>query len=173
MPCPTLTTKDRIYIMQKEFILSEYGNSFTTSLDSPAPTICTTPKQKICTFTFLFDFQYKNEGTSVDVPCPTLIARQDKKPKYVVNADKGSTNITITRHDNLAMRELKTYMLEHGIEDVKMRPLHIKEMLLIMGFPATMKMVGTKTEQKKYIGNAVVCDTVYKLIAESYRANIK
>jgi DNA (cytosine-5)-methyltransferase 1 len=37
-----------------------------------------------------------------------------------------------------------------------MRMLKIPELLKIQGFPENYKLKGTKTEQKKYIGNAVV-----------------
>jgi len=46
-------------------------------------------------------------------------------------------------------------------------------MLQIMGFPANYKIVGTQTEAKKFIGNAVETKTAKTLIYESYRHNIK
>ena len=62
-------------------------------------------------------------------------------------------------------------MMEHNISDIKMRGLYIDEMLKIMGFPANYILIGTKTEKKKYIGNAVPCKQVKKLIQHSYFAN--
>jgi DNA (cytosine-5)-methyltransferase 1 len=38
---------------------------------------------------------------------------------------------------------------------IKMRMLQIKELKRIMGFPEDYVLIGTQSEQKKYIGNAV------------------
>ena len=46
-------------------------------------------------------------------------------------------------------------MAIYGIIDIKMRMLKIQELKEIMGFPKDYILVGTQTEQKKYIGNAV------------------
>ena len=53
------------------------------------------------------------------------------------------------------MVEIKKFMAAYGIIDIKMRMLQIPEMLRIQGFPEWYKLIGTKTEQKKYIGNSV------------------
>ena len=46
-------------------------------------------------------------------------------------------------------------MAAHGIIDVKMRMLKVSELKLIMGFPKEYVLVGSQSEQKKFIGNAV------------------
>lgn len=43
----------------------------------------------------------------------------------------------------------------YGIIDIKMRMLRIPELKRIMGFPSDYVLVGTQTDQKKFIGNAV------------------
>ena len=43
----------------------------------------------------------------------------------------------------------------YGIIDIRMRMLKVSELLAIMGFPVDYTLVGTQSEQKKYIGNAV------------------
>ena len=55
-------------------------------------------------------------------------------------------------------------MVLHGITDIKMRMLKIVELLKIQGFSENYKLIGTKTEQKKFIGNAVH-PTVAKMLA--------
>ena len=57
---------------------------------------------------------------------------------------------------NATMKKIRLFMAIHGIIDIKMRMLKIPELLLIQGFPANYILKGTQTEQKKYIGNAVV-----------------
>ena len=46
-------------------------------------------------------------------------------------------------------------MADYGIIDIKMRMLKVDELKRIMGFPTDYVLVGTQTEQKKFIGNAV------------------
>ena len=45
----------------------------------------------------------------------------------------------------------------YGIVDIKMRMLNVQELKRIMGFGTDYTLVGTQTEQKKFIGNAVEC----------------
>ena len=60
-------------------------------------------------------------------------------------------------------------MATYGIVDIKMRMLNIGELKRIMGFGTDYTLIGTQTEQKKYIGNAVevnmstaLCVALYK-----------
>ena len=53
------------------------------------------------------------------------------------------------------MIKIKQYCIANNIKDICVRPLEIDEMLSIQGFPKGYKLVGTKTQQKKYIGNSV------------------
>ena len=61
-------------------------------------------------------------------------------------------------------------MAIHGIIDIKMRMLKIPELLKIQGFPEDYKLKGTKTEQKKYIGNAVVPLVAKAIVKEKAKA---
>jgi DNA (cytosine-5)-methyltransferase 1 len=171
-PCGSLTCKDRFGLMTKQFFYNEYSNGGDyNSLNGPAPTIPTNPKTNLMSIQFLIDAQYKNEGSSVDKPCPALIARMDKKPKYLVNLSYGFEHVKIRETDSDVVKALKMYMQEEGIADIKMRGLYISEMLQIMGFPADYKMVGTKTDHKKFIGNAVETGTAKVLISTSFEKN--
>ncbi len=207
-PCPTLTTKDRIY-----FLKSEYGKSTGSSIDKPCPTIATIPKESLVTINFLYDHQFGNNGSSIENPCPTLIARQDKKPLYLLTAkaflmdtnfnntgtslDKPAPTLMACRKTNElvtvkggahplqwifdkvkkdykkspAMAEIVQFMIDNNISDIRVRPLRIIEMLKITGFPATYILIGTQTEQKKYIGNAVPCYQVEVIVGHSLDVN--
>lgn len=57
--------------------------------------------------------------------------------------------------DSPAMVKIKEFMALYGIVDIKMRMLRIPELKQIMGFPKDYKLIGTQTDQKKFIGNAV------------------
>lgn len=46
-------------------------------------------------------------------------------------------------------------MATNSITDIKMRMLKVEELLVIQGFPADYKLVGTKADKTKFIGNSV------------------
>ncbi len=62
-------------------------------------------------------------------------------------------------------------MICNNIGDIKIRPLRIKEMLLIKGFPGNYLLIGTQAEQKKHIGNAVPCKQVETIVGHSIDIN--
>jgi len=174
-PCPTLTTKDRVAIVYGQFLDQQYSNSTAASIDEPANTLTTVPKLQLVTAKFLFNPQFNSAGSSIEKPCFTLIARMDKRPPYIVTAENGSGYIVIYENDSPAVVQLKEFMAEHGIIDIKMRMLTINEMLTIQGFPKGYKLIGTQTQQKKYIGNSVVPLMAQKIVESNYNAllNVK
>lgn len=156
-PAPTVTTKDRMSLNTVQFLDQQYGNSEPASIDRPAGTVTTNPKFNLVSVksSFLMNPQFGSEGSSVDRPCFTLIARMDKKPPYLVTTEAGEAVIAVYPDDSPMERKIKAFMAEYGITDIYMRMLNIRELLRIQGFGDTYKLVGTSSEQKKYIGNAV------------------
>lgn len=153
-PAPTVTTHDRVAKVQVRFLANEYsGGGQLGSIDDVCPAILTTPKQKLVSC-FLMNPQYSSAGGSVDKPCFTLIARMDKMPPYLVQTTEG-VGIEVYEEDSPMTRTIKEFMAAYGIIDIKMRMLKVSELLAIMGFPRDYKLVGTQSEQKKFIGNAV------------------
>lgn len=182
-PAPTVTTKDRISLVRC-FIDNQYGNGTPSSVTQPCPTIPTNPKQSIVrvkpwvmntnfnnvgssveepcqTITanrkwhYLMNPQFASKGGSVDKPCFTLIARMDKMPPYLVCTERGEVGIAIYEDDSPMTRKIKEFMAIYRIIDIKMRMLKVSELKKIMGFPENYILVGTQSEQKKFIGNAV------------------
>lgn len=175
-PNPTITTKDRhalvsvdfnepmpdvplnkVKVISQQFIANEYsGGGQIGSLNDVCPAILTTPKQKMVTVNqFLMNpYSFKSNGSSIDKPCFTLIAHMDKMPPYLVSTDEGVA-IAIFEDDSPMTRKIKEFMAAYNIADIKMRMLKITELKRIMGFPENYILVGTQSEQKKYIGNAV------------------
>ena len=153
-PSPTIPTHDRI--AKLKFITNEYGNSGNgSSIDGVSPTVMPNPKQKLVTAdSFLYNPSYNSEGSSVDDPCFTLVARMDKVPPYLVQTEQG-VGIAVFEDDSPMTRKIKEFMALYCITDIKMRMLKISELKAIMGFPPDYVLVGTQSEQKKYIGNAV------------------
>lgn len=99
--------------------------------------------------------QFASKGGSVDKPCFTLIARMDKMPPYLVCTERGEVGIAIYKDDSPMTRKIKEFMAIYRIIDIKMLMLKVSELKKIIGFPENYILVGTQSEQKKFIGNAV------------------
>lgn len=161
---------------------TNFGN-VGSSLDDPAPVITANRK-----WHYLMDAQYSRIDRGIDQPCFTLIARMDKTPPYLVEASSSMENLPsfikicgnavvyeIYETDSPKTKEIKEFMAIYGLSDVLMRMLRIPELKQIMGFTRDYKLIGTQTEQKKYIGNAVevsmaraLCESLCeKLLTES------
>lgn len=148
-PSPTICTVGQIGIASCRFIDMQYGNGTPISTEEPANTVTTTPKFNLVTV-------------------KRLIARMDKMPPYLVEASTQSDELPdfiiptaegytycIYDTDTPMMVKIKEFMALYGIVEITMRMLKIPELKKIMGFPDDYVLVGTQTEQKKYIGNAV------------------
>lgn len=155
-PAPTVTGKDRFALVTTQFYQNEYGNGGqTSSLEKPNPAVMTNPKQKLVSVKqYLMNPQFNSSGGSIDNPCFTLIARMDKMPPYLITTKEG-VGIAIYDNDSPMMVSIKEFMAMYGIVDICMRMLKVDELKQIMGFPKDYILVGTQSEQKKYIGNAV------------------
>lgn len=198
-PSPTVTTKDRLGLVKMQFLDQQYGNGTAASIESPSGTITATPKQNLVTvrpwimdtgfsnvgksiddpagvvtanhkWSYLMNPQFASPGAPLDKPCFTLIARMDKKPPYLVTTELGPV-VAIYEDDSPMTVKIKEFMALYGICNIYMRMLKIPELKRIMGFPDNYVLVGTKAEQKKYIGNAVethvanaLCSALYQKI---------
>lgn len=198
-PSPTVTTKDRLGLVKMQFLDQQYGNGTAASIESPSGTITATPKQNLVTvrpwimdtgfsnvgksidepagvvtanhkWSYLMNPQFASSGAPLDKPCFTLIARMDKKPPYLVTTELGPV-VAIYEDDSPMTVKIKEFMALYGICNIYMRMLKIPELKRIMGFPDNYVLVGTKAEQKKYIGNAVethvanaLCSALYQKI---------
>lgn len=196
-PAPTVTTKDRLGYVNAQFLDKQYGTGRPAALDSPAGTVTTNPKLNLVSvkpwimdtsfgnigstidgpsrvitanrkWQYLVNPQFASNGASIDKPCFTLIARMDKRPPCIVTAEEGPA-IAVYNGDSPMTVKIKEFMALYGISDITMRMLRINELKKIMGFPEDYVLVGTQTEQKKYIGNAVevnmsrcLCEALYK-----------
>mgnify|MGYP000673214057 CR=1 FL=1 len=183
LPAPTVTTKDRLALVNSVFIDNQYGTGKPTSVEQPVGTVTTVPKFNMVSckpwimntafsnvgssiehpsqvitanrkWHYLMNPQFASAGGSVDNPCFTLIARMDKMPPYLVEAE-GGFGIKINDDDSPMTVLIKKFMAMYGIIDIKMRMLRISELKKIMGFPEDYKLIGTQADQKKFIGNAV------------------
>ncbi len=176
---------DKVQVMTRRFLDSQYGNGTPTSIETPSPTVVNNPKQSLVTCEpwlmstdfsnvgssiespspvvtashkqhyLVNPFSFKSDGGSIEKPCFTLIARMDKMPPYLISTEQGRLGIAIYEADSPMTRKIKEFMAMYNIIDIKMRMLNIGELKRIMGFPSDYVLIGTQAEQKKYIGNAV------------------
>lgn len=162
-PSPTVTCKDRL-----AFIDMQYGNGTPSGIDMPSPTVTVNPKQNLVTCShFLMNPQFSSAGGDINKPCFTLIARMDKMPPYLIEANTEDGMLPFIRRteqglayeiygtDSPMTRKIKEFMAMYGIVNITMRMLRVSELKRIMGFPEDYILVGTQAEQKKFIGNAV------------------
>ena len=160
-PAPTLKTHDNISLVTSRFFANEYsGGGQLTSIDNPSPAVTTIPKMKLVSVEqsqFLMNPSYRSKGGSIDAPSFTIVARTDKTPPYLITTKQGDMAVVIYKTDTDAMVHIKEFMAMYGIVDIKMRMLNVLELKRIMGFGTDYTLVGTQTEQKKFIGNAVEC----------------
>lgn len=183
-PCPALMTVPKQRLVACRFIDQQFGNSKPVSDEQPLGAVTTNPKYNLVSckpwimntsfgnvgasidepaqtitanrkWHYLMNPQFQSAGGSVDNPCFTLIARMDKMPPYLICTETGDVAIVIEPSDSPAMVKIKEFMALYGIVDIKMRMLRIPELKQIMGFPKDYKLIGTQTDQKKFIGNAV------------------
>jgi DNA (cytosine-5)-methyltransferase 1 len=143
MPCP------KSALVTPVLIDTQFNNA-GRSIDEPAPTITANRK-----WHYIMNPQYFNRGASIDGPHPTLIARMDKMPPYLVQAQSGEVCIVVYDTDLPVVRKIKLFMAMYGIADIKMRMLKIVELKRIQGFPESYELKGTQADQKKFIGNSV------------------
>lgn len=180
-PMSTLTTKDRVSLIHITplCVKENFGTSDARSLNRPIGALTTVPKNDLIftkSISFVHNPQYGGTNRSIDLPAATLIARQDKAPiglttaerhslkSELRTAEKGNNHIefkkgkiiyTVFSTDDEWMVKIKEYMYENNLIDISVRPLSIPEMLRIQGFPDNYILIGSQTEQKKYIGNSV------------------
>lgn len=151
-PAGTVMTNDKHSLVQcMPFIMPTNFDNKPVSIDQPAPTITANRKHH-----YLVNPSHGGHSTSTELPCPVIVARQDKVPLYLVQAEAGPVSVAVYDGDTDIMIRIKQFMAVYGIVDIKMRMLRVKELLSIQGFPAGYKLEGNQADQKKFIGNSVV-----------------
>lgn len=164
-PAPTATGKDRFALVTTQFYQNEYsGGGQLSSIDQPNPALLTKPKNALVSVKqYLMNPQFESAGGSIDNPCFTLIARMDKMPPYLISTKEG-VGIAVYDSDSPMTVQIKEFMAIYAIVDIRMRMLKVDELKRIMGFPSDYILIGTQSEQKKYIGNAVEVNMAKALV---------
>ena len=85
----------------------------------------------------------------------TILNTDSLLPDFIKIDAFGNVFIEIYEDDSSTLKKIKEFMAIYGIIDILMRMLKIHELLHIMGFPKGYKLIGSKADQKTFIGNAV------------------
>lgn len=164
----TVPKANLVHIETKnQYLMSTQFNNIGSELNEPSPVITANRKHH-----YLVNPQFASKGGDVNDPCFTLIARMDKMPPYLLEAESGETTIIIYPEDILIMQKIKVFMAVFGIVDIKMRMLKVPELLKIQGFPHNYILKGSQADQKKFIGNSVVPHVVKSWI-EALSASVR
>lgn len=137
-----------------------------SNLDAPAPVI--TQRTHL-----IVNPSWGGNPSGIDSACVTVIARQDKSPLYLITTEGGNMAVPVYDTDCETMVLIKQFMAAYNISDIKMRMLKIIELLQIQGFPIDYKLKGSKTAQKKFIGNAVEVTQAMVLADTHYRGIVR
>jgi DNA (cytosine-5)-methyltransferase 1 len=166
-PAATITTKDRLCLVQTAWLDKAYtGKHNHQSIDSPAGAITTVPKMNLVSVKIPFLMKYFSGGNhlkNVDSPADTItcidhhcLVQGKLWEDYSYLQDKDSDTPTMTK--------IKAFCWKHGIVDICTRMLRVPELKRIQGFGDDYYLAGTKTDQKKFIGNSVPPPVVRALL---------
>lgn len=119
---------------------------------------------------FISAYYGNGHNHSVDAPSPTLTTKD--RLSLILTEHSEIANIIVYDTDSPMTTKIKEFMALYGIIDVKMRMLKVSELKKIMGFSEDYVLIGTQSEQKKYIGNAVEV-TIARRWCEALCAKLK
>lgn len=169
MPSGTLTANPKQKLVTANFLLNPQFDNKGGSVDDPCFTLIARMDKmppSLVSAQFILDAQFGNIGQDIESPASTITASRHEK--YVVTIAAGPAKSDIQPSDSGTMRQIKTFMVDHGISDILMRMLKIEELKGITGLPVGYVLYGTQGEQKKFIGNAVPTHVV-KAMVEAYQ----
>jgi DNA (cytosine-5)-methyltransferase 1 len=158
-PAGAVTTIDhhQVISVAKPFLVQYHGcGENVHDVANPSPTVTTINDMAFVSYKqFLWNPGWFGNSSPISVPSPTIVARQDKAPVYLCSALQAKSTLEISHEDSAALIGIKEFCLAHGISDIFLRMLNITELLKIQGFPPDYKLVGTKKDQTKFVGNSV------------------
>jgi DNA (cytosine-5)-methyltransferase 1 len=145
--CSTLTTRDRVSVVQSDWLLTNNHHNEGHGLDRPAPTLLTGNHH------YLMSTHFGRELHGLEKPSPTITA--DRHWNYLFTTETGEVAILVYETDSPATRRIKAFMARFGIAAIYMRMLKVRELKRIQGFPDDYVLLGSQEKQKKFIGNSV------------------
>lgn len=147
----------------KPWIMDTHFGNIGSSIEEPGNVVTANRK-----WSYLINPSWYGSVSSIENPSIVVVARQDKAPVYMVTVDQTnySLMVPVFEYDSPTMIQIKEFMVLYNIFDINKRMLFVKELLKIQSFPENYYLAGSKTDQKKFIGNAVP-PVVARAISES------
>lgn len=133
VPLPTVTAIDHNAVVAANLVHMNHGEKTSSSPDEPARTVTASGTHAALVYSFMTKYFGRGVGAGVDQPAPTVTA----KDRF------GLVTVTIDG-------------VEFVITDIGMRMLKPRELARAQGFPDSVKLTGTATNQVERIGNSVV-----------------
>lgn len=184
VPAGSITTIPKHNIVSTFLIPGHFSNQ-AKDIDKPCDTLVASRRHTNVAQAFIINPQFSNTGNNIESPAPTVIAIQGKRPLMLATAKGDFTEAPdfikltdegivyeIYETDSEVVREIKIFMAENLIGDIRMRMLKVIELLKIQGFPHNYSLKGNTSDQKKFIGNSVV-PVIPKKWAEAFAQHIE
>lgn len=167
-----LATPNQSLVQAEPWIMPTSFDNVGRSLDEPAPTILASRQHHylVQPDQWLLDNKFDNEGRALDAPGPTLLTGNHY---YLISPDAiGGEPVHWQEQadDCETMLLIRRFMRLYGLSDVLMRMLLVEELLSIQGFPSNYVLLGSSTEQKKFIGNSVPPKMSQRIVEAIYGA---
>lgn len=172
-PLPTLTTKDRFLVGFAKMpvpgfsFAHQFGNG-PKAISSPLRTLLASRRHQYLGF-----FHYYSGGgqlSSLGRPLPTILANGHARLiAGLYGPGEPGEKVADCPHDSPGMLRLKAACRKWGIVDLLVRMLTVRESFRGQGFPDWYTLLGTETDKRKMIGNAVEVNTGLAVAGEVRR----
>lgn len=174
-PLTTITTENR-HALVVPSIVKNYSGVTGHPVDRPLGAITTVDHHALCA-AFLSKFYSTNVGSDLRAPVPTVTSTGQHLAevraflvKYYGTGVGQRINdplATITTKDRLGL--VTVLGQQYQIQDIGLRMLQPHELFLAQGFPASYRLVGTKTDQVRLCGNSVAPPVAEAIVRENCR----
>ncbi|SNR87573.1 DNA cytosine methyltransferase [Hymenobacter mucosus] len=177
-PAGSILTNDHHVVTEAEriagaepWVMNTNFDNVGTSLDAPAPPLLASRHHPyvVQPQDWLLDNKFNNVGRSLDNSGPTLLTGDNH---YLASSVVGAEpqHWLEQPDDSDTMRLIRRFMRVYGLSDVLMRMLLVEELLKIQGFPEGYVLLGSATDQKKFIGNSVPPKMSQRIVEAIYEA---
>jgi len=158
-PAGSILTNDKHCLVTAWLDKAYTGKHNHQSIEEPAGVIMTKDKYALIQTHFI-DRQFSSgphNHQPIDSPAGAITTVPKMNGEYYSYLqDKDSDTPTMTK--------IKAFCRKHGIVDICTRMLRVPELKRIQGFGDDYYLAGTKTDQKKFIGNSVPPPVVRALL---------
>lgn len=180
-PLPTVTTQSNRFGLVRPFLLPQNSSNRPRSVDEPVPTLTTTSRGVGVVEPYITAF-YGNTTApdSVQEPLSTITTkgRHGLVEPFIYTIDHGGKDGGRTRSAKAPLSVITTKVRHAVVEpfiragepapsyahDILFRMLQPVELAAAMGLPPGYKILGTKEDQVKQIGNMVEVNTAKQLL---------